>query len=361
MTQVAFYVKAGKETGYGHIVRCLALADELKERGCECIFYGNRLAVERANDKGYTAYFDKPVIKTVDKQLNGLAIAEEARKGKKASLVFWGDTELEVIGFEPQKCDVWIVDLEGGCPPALAAQLRKACKTLVILNGVGHPDGDPGRLLADLVFYQGVTQRPYELGWSGFEGDWFEGPKWLILRKEFQFQAGGWVHDSPRTRMVVAAGGSDPRDITRKVLAAFEGHSNIQLQAIIGPSNERDYFEYEYNTAIWYNPPDMACALAWADIALVSYGMTAFECLALGLPTIALSISSDHAASAELVQLRSYGALMHLGEVGNVTNEDIRQAVQKMLLTPLHYSAAARRFVDGKGAQRVADKIMEAL
>jgi hypothetical protein len=91
--------------------------------------------------------------------------------------------------------------------------LSEYCHVLVILNGVGYPDGDPGRLLADLVFYQGVTGRPYELDWTGFEGEWFEGPDWLILRREFsQVKAKPGSHDPPR--IVVAGGGSDPKNVT---------------------------------------------------------------------------------------------------------------------------------------------------
>jgi spore coat polysaccharide biosynthesis predicted glycosyltransferase SpsG len=44
MTTVGFYVKAGTKTGYGHLIRCYALAGELKERGCECVFWTNQPA-----------------------------------------------------------------------------------------------------------------------------------------------------------------------------------------------------------------------------------------------------------------------------------------------------------------------------
>jgi spore coat polysaccharide biosynthesis predicted glycosyltransferase SpsG len=104
MTTVGFYVKAGTKTGYGHLIRCYALAGELKERGCECVFWTNQPAWLR--DRGYDAFY-----------LNG-----------------GGD-------LTP---DVWIVDLEGGCSPSLARQLSEYCHVLVILNGVGYPDGDPG-------------------------------------------------------------------------------------------------------------------------------------------------------------------------------------------------------------------------
>lgn len=327
MTQVAFYVAAGKETGHGHIVRCLALADELKERGCECVFFTNFSGREY-----------------IGQRYHAICIEE----------IFFGLAQLgQLDSFEIPHSDIWIVDLEGGCPPALATLLRGM---LVILNGVGYPDGDPGRLLADLVFYQGVTRRPYELEWPGFEGEWFEGPEWLILRKDFRsVKAKPGTHDPPR--VVVTGGGGDPKDVTRKALLAL-ADLDIQTYAIVGPSNEHDYEGIPYYK-FQCDPVDMAESLAWADIAIVSYGMTAFECLALGLPTIALSISPDHAASADLVQEQSYNALHHLGEVENVTSQDIRQATEGALAAAPYFSKMARNFIDGKGTQRVTQKIME--
>lgn len=321
MKTVGFYVNAGKQTGYGHVVRSMALADELVKRGFYCSFRGNRKAVTRVVDAGWES-----------------APNHDFRAG------------------------VWIVDLEGGCPPELALRLRPLCDVLVILNGVGYPDGDPGRLLSDLCFYQGVTMRPYELDWPEFCGEWFVGPEWLILRREFQthrIEPRLIVHDPPH--VVISGGGADPKAVTDRVIQALcppsDWGSPWKLRAIWGPLNE-GYYGGADNVN---NPPSMAEALAWADLAVVSYGMTTFECLALGLPTIALSISPDHAASAELVQEQSSGALVHLGEVENVHPIDIRNAVTEMLPRLPDLSEKARAFVDGQGAQRVADKILQTL
>jgi spore coat polysaccharide biosynthesis protein SpsF len=329
MTTVGFYVKAGVETGYGHIVRCLALADELRERGVYCRFWGNEEAMTRALESGYTP-----------------------------------------CPSEDYKTHAWIVDLEGGCPPSLARRMSEY-SSVIILNGVGYPDGDPGRLLADLVFYQGVTRRPYELDWTGFEGEWFEGPDWLILRREFsQVKARPGSHDPPR--IVVAGGGSDPRNVTGKVLNALKDEA-IEMRAIVGPANSWVESDIHFQTLdmnlnpvgssyeVLHDPPNMAETLAWSDVAVVSYGMTVFECLALGLPTVALSISEDHATSANLVQFQSNSALVSLGSVENVPTKAIREAVYRQLTTPIHTSKLARQCVDGKGAGRVADKIMEVL
>lgn len=321
MTTVSFYVKAGVETGYGHIVRCLALADELAHRGTVCAFFTNQAGAERLWQTSHT-------------------------------LIEYSDLILDTKLF-----DVWIIDLEGGCPPELANRFRPLCKTLVILNGVGYPDGDPGRLLADLVFYQGVTDRPASLDWSDFSGRWFVGPEWLILRDEFRRLATmkKSLHEAGRhsVNVVISGGGSDPKSIARKVEIALMT-KGLNLRVIVGPANEESYASCTLK-----NPSSMAETLAWADLAIVSYGMTAFECLALGLPTIALSVSSDHAASAELVEQQSGGTLINLGEVESVTSEMIQAAVSSALAQLPVLSKRAVDFVDGLGAGRVAEMILK--
>ena len=338
---INFLVKANQQTGLGHIVRSLALADEFKARGHSCCFFTNTEAVERIRAAGHSFACIEPD----DYPAN----------------------------------DVWVVDLPLGIPLPVAQALRDKCAVLAVLNGAGHPDGDPGRLLADLVFYQGCTLNPYALSWDGFEGEWFEGAHWLILRSEFQngkvegqqyqsalayrsdgytglFQEGEteWQYINP-PHVVITGGGSDPKDVTGKVLEALVNRA-IHQRVIIGPANKRDYTHYR--VAFCFSPPNMAEALSFGDIAVISYGMTAFECLTLGVPTIALSISPDHVASAELVQERSNGALLSLGEVERVTAEDIRAAVKDALYHRDELSQKARAFCDGRGAERVADKIL---
>lgn len=322
MISVGFYVKAGRQTGYGHIVRCMALADELTMRGCDCCFFGNEEANELAQNKDY---------KLAPSTFSSLPHIRPA---------------------------AWIVDLEGGCSPELANRLKERCDVLVILNGVGYPDGDPGRLMADLVFYQGRTHRPYELDWTGFCGEWFEGPKWLILRPEFnEYRAVPGTHDPPR--VVIAGGGSDPKNVTQLALDALRG-TPYEIRVIIGPAND-NALRYDPKQVHTLMDPNMAESLAWADLAIVSYGMTAFECMALGLPVVALSISEDHEKSADLVFVESIGGLRNLGLVDNVRALDISGYVEPYLQWCATYGERAFHYVDGKGAGRVAERIINGL
>ena len=331
MKTVGFYVKAGTEADaskpqpcYGHIVRCLALADELRQRGFLCKFYTNDAGKRFVWPLGFMC-----------------------------------------LGTRVPECDVWVTDLPGGTSPELARSLRDKCGVLAILNGTGYPDGDPGRLLADLTIYQGRTDRPRKLDWRGAEGKWYEGPRYLILRREFylwsaarQLELIPRLSDEP-PRVVIAGGGVDVHGVTEKAIDALGG-SNLQLRVLVGPGNVT--FDARKGIEAIRAPYSVAGALAWADIAVVSYGMTALECLALGIPTVALSISPGHRASADLVQDETDGALTSLGLVGNVSADSIRRTVMDLVEAQrrwngLNLDEKARRYIDGRGVERVADLI----
>ncbi|MBU2685848.1 MAG: hypothetical protein KKF27_21615, partial [Gammaproteobacteria bacterium] len=88
---VIFYVRAGVKTGWGHLFRCLALADELRTLGADCTFLTEPGAIERVARAGFEAF-------AFDANLSPFPGAS-----------------------------VTIVDLEGGCPPDVARRVRQAC------------------------------------------------------------------------------------------------------------------------------------------------------------------------------------------------------------------------------------------
>ena len=97
--------------------------------------------------------------------------------------------------------------------------------------------------------------------------------------------------------------------------------------------------------------------LAHTTLAVLSFGVTAFETMAAGIPTLCLSISDDHASAADALS----GGLVHLGAVEDVSEQRIVHAVRNILRSDAlaRLSISARQMVDGKGVERVAAKIME--
>lgn len=312
MITVGITTVAGELHGYGHIVRCLELARILEDRGCRVCFRGNVEVRARAAVRGFA-----------------MSPNHEIER------------------------DVWIVDLPGGISLGTASRLVPLSKVLVSLGG------GRGRHFCDLVFYQGVTWEPYSISWAGWDGEWHEGPKWLILREEIQRYRYAWDDKVP-WRVAICGGGSDPEDVTSEVVNAI-WYLKIGMMAIIGPGNERDYTKILPDHSIAKNPVDIFRLLATAQGAVVSYGMTAFECLAMGVPVVALSITDDQARSADMVAERSDGALVHLGRSGTVDRDVIGQAVDDMVDNTAARSRAGLQYIDGWGGLRVATRILKEL
>ena len=309
--------------GLGHIVRTIALADALSERGCLCWFRGDSLAQRLAVRAGY------PVL---------------------------GDDQAG-----PAFADAWVVDLQDGCPPRVAERLRPLCRALVVLNGVGYSTDDPARLLADLVYYQGCSERPHALDWTGFAGRWREGADWLVLRREFARLRRRRTLPHDPARIFVSGGGANKAALAQRLARPLVA-AGYEVRAVLGVRDTQARAELEaLGVETFDRPRNPAAVMAWADAAVVAYGMTALECLCLGLPTLAVSLTAGHLEGAELVERRSVGALKSLGLADRLDRTTPLPFLASALAHLDEKSRAALAFVDGLGAGRVADEIMEVL
>lgn len=360
--KVGFRADAGHESGLGHIVRCLALANELRECGALCWFHGNnRACCLAARDR----------FAVVD--MDGVPASEPfALDGGGAA-------------------DVWVVDLQDGCPPRVAAGLRPLCDVLVVMNGVGYGGGgphsgslprgeswpypnpfpqvgkviDPARMVADLVFYQGVSERPYALDWAEFGGEWYEGAKWTIVRQEFAtHRKTAWQPHDP-LRVFVSGGGANKGSTAEKIVAALADTTyEILVAGWFADVGFDDALRHRAAILYGATPKRMAEAMAWADVAVVAHGMTALECLCVGTPTLAFSLTEGHREGAELTEQRSNGALLSLGMARELDGSMLFDAVSRFRREPGRLEELGQRgqaFIDGKGVERVAERILEAV
>lgn len=105
---------------------------------------------------------------------------------------------------------------------------------------------------------------------------------------------------------------------------------------------------------------DIAAMMDRCSVAIVAYGMTALECASRGLPAVVVCPTALHEVSAR--QLAAAGACVNLGlERRPVT---IGRAASNLVQNRRHWqamAAAGPRLIDGRGASRVADAILEGL
>ena len=203
------------EIGLGHVVRCLALADELKNaHECEVEFAMLRgpLGKTQVEEQGYV----------VHQPINGLIEGRDEDDWLKGLVA-------------RQEAQVLLLDVRTNLSIETIREIRAAGVVIATID-----DPSDRRLAADLAFYPPVPQAEW-LDWSGFSGKRFVGWEWVLIRKQFakareQLTDGvaGKKQSQPPVIMVTM-GGSDPTGLTLMTLKALDQiDQHLRVKVVLG-------------------------------------------------------------------------------------------------------------------------------
>ena len=333
VTAVGIRCDAGARTGVGHLVRCVALAEELVCRGVEVRFLGDLGGVE-------------------------WAIAQLTRRG-----LPWhpppDDPADLVAEVERLRLDALVID-SYTLPPEHSTAVRRAGRTVLAIV-----DGGFRGQSADIYVDQNLDSTVDADGAVGLAG-----LDYALLRGSVRQLRPlvAPVHSDARTPRVVAFfGGTDAYRAAPRI-AALLAETGVAFDAtIIGadeelrrdlrtmPAGPRGRFEIIAPT------DDLPKLLAGADLAVSASGTSTWELLCLGLPAALVWVVDNQILGYERTIARGYAAgLGRLGEFGPASVATLRA-----LLTDARMRTdLARRAwsaVDGRGVARVADALLARL
>jgi spore coat polysaccharide biosynthesis protein SpsF len=260
--------------------------------------------------------------------------------------------------------DALIVDLPGGASAEAVRALRQRNprSSVVLMDGTCT-----GRIEADLVVSP-IERLPDPSSWQGFRGQRYEGPAYAILDPAFARVPRRLSSAVREPRILVSMGGSDPYGLTLQALRVLDtmpdSMEKFHVTIAIGPA-----FLHEVELRTWLagarrqyecrREDSLLDLMVNSDLALVSFGTTVYELAAAGLPAIALSITEDHAQSAEV--FAQGGSLRHLGLFSTISGKEIQSAVKELLNNErlrLGMAQRGQELVDGNGAERVAKLVV---
>lgn len=188
------------------------------------------------------------------------------------------------------------------------------------------------------------------------------GARYALLRSEFQVWR-GWQRDiSPVAhKVLVTFGGSDPGNVTLKIVRALQLMPVAGLQAVvvIGGSNlHAEALRSEIQSSkpdirIVQDATNMPELMAWADVAVSAGGSTCWELAFMGLPALVVAAADNQLSVAE--GLYAAGTALNLGWHENVSPEDISEALSRLLADEtrrIQMVTCGQKLVDGDGGRR---------
>ncbi|MGH6827919.1 MAG: hypothetical protein ACREFW_03305, partial [Rhizomicrobium sp.] len=321
--------QAGRTAGLGHLRRSLSLARALRDREGFGVLVG-------VKDEGKTA----DLIRTAG--FEAVSLKDNGDLKKVAS---------------SRNFSLAILDVKDWLARSDVNELVQQLGTTAVID-----DGSDRRLAATHAYYPPVPGLR-ELSWAGSPCQVRTGWDWCVLGFD-----PGRLRPAPRKktrvcRVVVSMGGADPMNLT---IAAADGLAQVKqaitADFIIGPAFcDPELVRKHVQSA---SPSfravegrgDPASLFAGADLALIAFGVTAYEIAALGIPGLYISLSSDHARSASAFEETGLGVALPQ----HPTRQDIAAAAASFLNDAAKRRAMAEagpRLVDGKGACRIAAEL----
>jgi spore coat polysaccharide biosynthesis protein SpsF len=325
--------------GYGHVKRSLTLARALRDRqgfGVLFAINGDADAAKTVHDAGFETYLLPALGK-------GNALA---------SLV--ASRQPEIV----------ICDARENLARDDLIRLAEKIPVVAVID-----DGSDRRLSATHAYYPPVPQVE-TLSWKGTRTQVRTGWEWALLGFDPSTVVPNRVElDAVRTRVVISMGGSDPLDMTRlvacglaKITIPFGARFVIGPGFRTGPRLAREIEGMRPNFETVQGVSDLGSEFASADFALISFGVTAYELGALGVPALYLALTDDQLLSATAFERAGMGIRMGLGRI--LRAEDIARAAWRLIVDAdrrRDMRAASLNTIDGKAGERIAQDLAEAL
>ncbi|UYG06030.1 UDP-2,4-diacetamido-2,4,6-trideoxy-beta-L-altropyranose hydrolase [Halomonas sp. M4R1S46] len=366
---VVFRTDASLQIGAGHVMRCLTLAEALKEQGVECHFLCREHSghlVDMIEERGFTAHR----LPALDQDSTGAANGETLPVHAHWLGATWQDDVATCWALLDQLQPDWLVVDHY----ALDARWEEAVLTprtrLLVIDDLADR---PHR--ADLLLDQNLGHSDEDYAHLvSVECRILVGPRFALLRPEFaqrrEYSLTRRRHHPQLKRLLISLGGVDKDNATGKVLEALRAcdlPDDCEITVVMGATApwldevKAKTAELPWRTDVVVNVPDMARRMAEADLAIGAAGSTSWERCCLGLPTLMLVLAENQRTIAE--SLHDTHAALYLGDISaHAWISQLKECVSEVLLHPSRLQGMASSAADvtsGTGVVMLVDEMME--
>lgn len=356
MKRIAFRVDASITIGTGHFMRCLTLADELRNRGAHTRFISRHIPEHLL-----------AMLATKGHEFRPLSSGRETKPDDDLSHAEWLGTTQEadardsVGALSDQHWDWLIVD-HYALDVRWEARLRHSAQKILVIDDIADRRHDCDVLL-DQNLYEDMNSR-----YAGKVPDeclLLLGSRYALLREEFRKLRG---QVEPRRgsvkRILIFFGGVDADNYTALAIQSLAeiGATDLQVDVVIGAQHPcRDSIQASCRLrgfACHVQTGHMAELMGAADLSIGAGGSAVWERCCLGLPALVIGTADNQREQIRDAALEGllYSAVVNGDELHLSIRHHVRSLMENECLRRF-LSRNGMHAVDGHGALRIARMI----
>lgn len=358
---VVFRADASVQIGTGHVMRCLTLAEQLRQQGHQCQFicrdHPGHLG-ELIEGKGFELHLlagtDSALANAVDidnsyTQWLGVTWQQDARQA------------LEVLS--SLAADWLVVDhyaLDARWEKGVAAAVGQ----IMVIDDLADRNHDCALLLDQNL---GSEAAVYD---HKVPDDCIRliGPQYTLLRPEFARLRESSLERRRHPqlkRILISLGGVDRNNVTGEVLQALSETSlpsDTELDIIMGAAApyldeiRKQALNSRFRATVSVSVSDMAERMCQADLSIGAAGSTSWERCCLGLPAILVVLADNQRSAAQALHEQGVAIVTDSGAgVRDALNQLLAGGgLEERLVAMAH---AGAELIDGMGCHRVVEAL----
>ena len=353
--RMIFRVDSSEEIGTGHVIRCLTLAERLRQQSVVSLFVCRQLngnLIEAIESRGFPVH-------RLPKPLPDWQASEGLPKHAAWLGVPWqqdAEETLNVIDGLPSPD--WVIVDHYGLDARWEAKIRSKGVKIFVIDDLADRLHDCDVLL-DQNLVAGMNERYLEL--VPKKATVLSGPAYALLHNDYARLRPRIVpREGSVRRLLISFGGIDRDNLTEAAVGALLDLDAPDLEADIILSSASSQFQRvaalvakNDRLRLHDRVPSLAPFMLAADLAIGAGGTTTWERLCVGLPALVVTVADNQRPIA--TELAKQELIHWIGDADGVDQAQIKRALEGIVSSEsdADWSSRAMSLVDGRGADRV--------
>lgn len=330
-----------EQKGFGHLNRCILIANSLQKKGFNIIFIINQ---------------------------NNIAV-KEIKKNKfqykiiSKSISYQKEHKFIIKIMDSKKYEAIIIDMREYGEKLLKQLSNNSFKT------IQFDDAWCKIVYADLLFNSTTIKKYHNYKINNVNSKLFLGSKYFLANTKFEknkkktFE----INNKKPYRIVISMGGSDFVQSTLKITKSIMNLKHINLQIITGPfyndsQKLQEIIKTKNHISIINSPSNIWEHFMKSDVVISNAGSTLFELAIQKIPTLCIPLIEHQTLYAK--EFSRKGFSINLGLWKNLKINNIQHVLNEILedvSKRRKISSSGSKLVDGKGLSRTTNLITRLL